>query len=138
MTPAEGADFLGAAVAESFSLAKGQFRELCVGIECAIAELCDRGLAIDELTLGFYKDGLRVEDVCFLARVPADYQCEGIWAAIYSCLTPRHTPFGKDPLRVRELAIGYRLAPQITYDPEQDNGLPMAFDRPYRPEVLTK
>ena len=136
MTHDEATEYLKAAVQESFQDAKGQTQQVCLGIECALLCLQDKGFALDELELEFFKDGMRVRDARFLSEVPGDYQITGVWAVIYSCLMPRFSPFGKDPMRIVSLEVGYGLAPRLTFDIDHDNGLPMALDRPYAPEIF--
>lgn len=123
-------------LAECFKMYKGQFREVCLGFEVALKELAEKGVYLKLLQLDFYQDAIKIGAVELLSEQPSAYHLDAVWAVIYACLTPRHTPFGGDPLRVRSLEIGHGMSPRITYDADFDNGLPMSLDRPYDPEKV--
>jgi len=131
VTESDAADYLQEAIAAALREGGGQFADACIGIECALKDLADRGFAIEELVFAFAPGGMTVEHVRFLPQVPADYQLEAFWAVLYTLCYPKQSPFGGEAWRPARAAVGYRRDPQIGYHHGHDVGLPLGCDRAY-------
>lgn len=128
---------LNAYAAEAHKISGGSFRDVCVGLEVAMAQQEDRkDWWIIKLVLGFENGAVKVEDVQIAEKQPPNYNVRGIWAVLYSMCMPRLTPFDKDPLRIRRISISYGDNPVVEYDRLQDIGLPLSLDRPYDAEKV--